>query len=625
MEAREPASRRVELVAAAILFLTGIVVGGFGVQNETVTFRLGPNDHRFIQAFASHYELEDGDATRWTTYHSRVVLPLAIEGGPVEVFYRFARVFGETAQVEVTLDGRIIDRFEARGGAFETRSVRLPVVAATPVDIGFDIDSHERRNLGLKLDAISIGVGPQGRIRLHGVVRWLPAVLTVFLFALFRWGGLRLGLAFALGLGFVALVVVAAEADVYALAYALTHLAAPLLVLSAGATLTLRRRPLGSWVVPIFVFGYLLRGGGLFHPSTFYPDVANARDYVEAFRETEGSLAERGVETQERTNVGYPRTVAGKDYAFPYSPLYFLPFGLAGAPGAIEDAVRHAGLAASVLEVLPLFWLVSAVLSPRAGVLASLVWMMLPALFSRLLLALHATLVGNLLDTLVIVAILALSHEPRSLRRLAAVFGTMLASLLVYTSSLISVSAFVVVFSMLERKLALRLVGVLAITGLITVSWLYWPFLVAFLTEIVPAVASGRPGVGEGSGAEPVRLAVSRIPLFYGYGYPVLSILGLLVARRRADRQGFRILAAWGLSFLLMVSLRAFGAGLFRDIKEIVFVAPLVAILTGASLDEMAGRGRWGTFAAAASVLALLLFGLSRYQGYLASFGMPAW
>ncbi|HXV65112.1 MAG TPA: hypothetical protein VEK15_30745, partial [Vicinamibacteria bacterium] len=116
MEAREPASRKVELVAAAILFLAGILAGGLGVENEAVTFRLGPNDHRFIEGFASHYELENGDATRWTTYHSRIVLPLAIEGGPVEVSYRFARVFGETAQVEVTLDGRTIDGFEARGG-----------------------------------------------------------------------------------------------------------------------------------------------------------------------------------------------------------------------------------------------------------------------------------------------------------------------------------------------------------------------------------------------------------------------------------------------------------------------------------------------------------------------------
>jgi hypothetical protein len=185
----------------------------------------------------------------------------------------------------------------------------------------------------------------------------------------------------------------------------------PLVALSTAAGLFLRRKPKGALALPLFVAGYLLRGYGLFHPSTFYGDVANARDYVEVFRETTGSLAARGVETQTKTNVGYPRNVAGKDYAFPYSPLYFLPFGFARTPGGIEDAVRHAGLAASALETLPIFWLASTIFSPPAGVLASLLWIFSPPVFSRLLLALHATVVGNLLDTLAIACVLALSSS----------------------------------------------------------------------------------------------------------------------------------------------------------------------------------------------------------------------
>jgi hypothetical protein len=451
----------------------------------------------------------------------------------------------------------------------------------------------------------------------------LPALLAAFLFALFRWGGLGLEASLAASLVFAGLAVSTMARDIFGLAHVIPQLSLPLVALSTLAGLYLRRKPKGALVLPLFVAGYLLRGYGLFHPQTFYGDVANARDYVEVFRETSGSLAERGVETQTRTNVGYPRTVAGKDYAFPYSPLYFLPFGLARTPGGIEDAVRHAGLAASALETLPIFWLAATVFSPAAGVLASLLWVFSPPVFSRLLLALHATVVGNLLDTLAIASVLALSFEPRSLRRLGTVLATTLASLLAYTSSLISMGAFFLFESLLERRLALKLLAVVAIAGTLTVTWLYYPFLIAFFDEILPALASGLPGPAGDAASTPVRTALARIPLFYGFLYPPLALAGFYLARRSADARAFRVLAAWGLAFCLMVSLRAFGGGVFKDIKEIEFAAPLVAILTGASLSSLGRRGRGGMLAAAALTAGLALFGLARYRSYLELYASP--
>ena len=82
-----------------------------------------------------------------------------------------------------------------------------------------------------------------------------------------------------------------------------------------------------------------------------------------------------------------------------------------------------------------------------------------------LLLALHATIVGNLLDTIVIASVLALALEPESRKRLAAVFGATLASLLVYTSSLFSVSAFVLFESLRERLSSRDAVFVLSVGG----------------------------------------------------------------------------------------------------------------------------------------------------------------
>jgi hypothetical protein len=615
--------RGLDVAAVAGISLITFLLTGIPVHDDPVVFQLGPNDHRYLEGFAPHYEVENGAVgTHWTTYHARIDLPLVLEG-PAEMIYRFSRVFGEAAEAEVTLAGRTVDRFSARGGAVETRRIPLHALSSTPLSIGFDVDSHERRNLGLKLDWIAVAPGAEGRLSLLGEARLLLALLAAFLFALFRWGGLGFRGAAASSLVFVTVAVAVMHRDVFGLAHVAAELALPLVAFSMVAGLYLRRKPKGALVLPLFVAGYLLRGYGLFHPSTFYGDVANARDYVEAFRETSGSLAERGVETQRKTNVGYPRNVAGKDYAFPYSPLYFLPFGLARTPGGIEDAVRHGGLAASALETLPIFWLGSIIFSPPAGVLASLLWAFSPPVFSRLLLALHATVVGSFLDTLAISSVLLLSFEPRSLRRLGTVFGATLASLLAYTSSLFSMGAFFLFESVLERRLALKLLGVLAIAGTLTVTWLYWPFLVAFFGEILPAMVSGLPGPAGDASPAPLRAALSRIPLFYGFLYPPLALAGLVLARRHADVRGFRILAAWGLAFLLMVSLRAFGGGVFKDIKEIELAAPLVAILSGACLAALGRRGRKGMLAAGVLTIALALFGLARYRSYLELYASP--
>jgi hypothetical protein len=69
--------------------------------------------------------------------------------------------------------------------------------------------------------------------------------------------------------------------------------------------------------------------------------------------------------------------------------------------------------------------------------------------------------------------------------------------------------------------------------------------------------------------------------------------------------------------------MRGLGGGLFRDLKEITFAAPLVALLTGLVLDELGRRGRAGRHAAALAAAGLVAFGLGRYWGYFRAYASP--
>jgi hypothetical protein len=243
---------------------------------------------------------------------------------------------------------------------------------------------------------------------------------------------------------------------------------------------------------------------------------------------------------------------------------------------------------------------------------------MLPALFSRLLLAMWATLAGHLLDLIVVILALRLVTQPESSRRLLGLAGATLAALFTYISSLFNVGGFLGFLGLIEIKgrRGWRLLALAAGGAAVVVVCLYLPFALVFVDEILPAVLAG--GGAKASQEASLAGALERIPLFFGYAYPLLTAAGLVVVRRQATRPAWRVVAAYGLTFALLVALRAFGGGLFKDLKEIEFVGPLVALGTGAVLAELARRGAWGRWAAGLTGLGLLAFGLGRYAEYLA-------
>jgi hypothetical protein len=599
----------------------------FGVAAPaTVLFDLGPNDADHIAGFEPHYEIDGPVATRWTTYTAQVDLPLTLRGGPASLSYRFSRVLPETAVVDVLLAGTLVDRFTCRGGAWITRTVDLAALPPTPLSLALRIDSHDRRNLGLRLDWIRLGTAG-GRVGWRGWARWAPVALVAAAYVLFRLVGLPPLPAALAVLPWSLGTFIFGRIDPFALGHVASKIVVPAMVLTAGCAALVRRRPGGRWVVPIFLASYLLKAAAVFHPAFFYPDVQNHGRYVAAFAEAPGSIPERGIAAQRKVATAYPRFVAGRPYAFPYSPLFFIPFTWLGPDSArVEDALRHVGLAAAAAEVVAVFWIGGMVFGPGAGVAAALVSAFLPPLYSRLLFAMWPTIVGHLLDVLAIGAALRLARRPGERRPVVAFALLVLAAFLTYISSLFNLSLFIVFLALLELRRVPTLLGTLAAAATITVLWLYGSFTRAFFLEILPAVAGGGAvGTPRAAGGAPPGLtdALARIPLFYGWGFPALGLAGLLLARRVTDGPARRVLYAYGLAFASLVLLRGFGGGLFRDLKEITFVAPLVAVCAGASLLALARRGRSGSVSVLLLALGLLAFTAERYRFYFTTYRSP--
>ncbi|HET7294248.1 MAG TPA: hypothetical protein VFM88_17625, partial [Vicinamibacteria bacterium] len=556
-----------DLAAAAALAVAPFAAS-FAPTRAAAELKLGPNAGAYLEGFEPRYEIEGLLATRWAGKDAAVALPL-VASGPIEVSFRAARVL-RSAEIAVEMGGRVLDRFEARGGVFFVRRAGLDAPAGTPVRVRFVTTSEEEGPRGLRFDWIRIAPGPGGRLRPETARLAAAALLLASLFALFRWAGHGTQAAGLLVLPAALAALAAIHLDPLAFAHVVGRLSLPGLALLTPATLLLRRQPGGRWALAALALAFLGRGAPLVHPASYYPDFGNARRFIVALGETEGSLAERAVAAQEKTNVGYPRIVAGKAYAFPYSPLFFLPSLWPREPDRIESLYRLAGLVPASLEVLGIF-LIARLAFPRSTLVpavAPLLAAFLPPLMSRLLLAMTVTLWGHLADVLLVAATLAYFIRP-VLGRLALVFVAALLSQLLYVSSLFTVAAFLLAAAAVERKHAWRLLLVLGASSAITVLWLYHPFLRAFFGEILPAVAGGARMEGSVGTRGGLALTLSRIPLFYGWAWPLLSLAGLALARARGERVAAAALTAYALAFALLAALRGLGGGLFRDLKEI--------------------------------------------------------
>ena len=579
----------------------------------TLTVDVGPSTGAYGAGFTDSEE-RPPTTFRWTRSGAGLALPVVGSGGEGVLTVRYGRPLDSPVRVQVLLSRRPAAVFEARPGRF--RAVRLPVTLPDgPLRV--DFWPEDGGELGVAIDWFQIEGGgwriPVGALG--------PRLLVAGAFALLLAAGFPLAGAIALA-GTIALIEGCwAAVDPFGCVHVLSRLAVPALVLTGLALLIFRKHKGARWMALIFLVGYLAKGAGLFNPSYFYNDVRNNRRFVMALARPGGWLPEQRLSAQVAIGVAYPRTVAGKAYAFPYSPVFFLPFTLVRQDHTmIDEAMKHAALACAAAEVVLVFWIAGLVFGEGAGVGAAFVAALLPVFYSRLLLALWSTLGGHVFDTLLLGMALRLAARPESRARLWSFAATAQASLLTYVASLFNVTLVAGFLGLLLRRLTLRVLAVWAVAVSVTLGLLYADFAVLFLREILPALLTSQHAGAQAAGTlESAMNAVGRIPLFYGFGLPALAVAGFVLARRKASREAVRVLAAHALAFAGLVALRALPGGLFKDMKEIEFAAPLVAVLAGASLEELWRRGRAGRIAAGLVAAGLLAFAADRYAEFLAS------
>lgn len=578
-------------------------------------FDLGPSTGEYLQGFTESEERLPV-TFRWTGERASLRLPLETSEGEATLLIRYARFLEGSATVRLFADGVPAGSFSARSGRFRTQEMPI-TLGPGPFELELLVDDPDPSRLGIAVDWVRIEHA-QFRLRESSLA---PRLVLLGLFVLSTLLGLSLR---------TSVLVTGATAGAQALWFASSPFAmahvhrqmayAGLIATALVAFAFIRHRGSAARFVPLLFFAaYALKGAALFHPSYFYPDVRLHRRHLETFATAEGSIVERGIAAQKVAQTAYPRRVAGKDYAFPYSPVFYVPFtwfdSLRGNPRGIEAAMKHVGLLFAALELPLVFLLARALIGAQAALWASALAIVLPPMVSRLLYAQWPTMAGHCFDLVALVFATQIASAPRQRKPFVLYAASGFVSCLVYVSSLINLSLFTGFLSLiLERKRRWGLLLLWAGVGLATVLLLYRPFLVAVFTEIVPALARGEGG-GDGNPAAGVTTTLLRIYYFYGIGFPALALAGLLLALRNEARWVGRFLVVYLASFAALLALRA-GSGMFKDLKELVFAGPFVAVTVGLSLESLRRRGRAEWWAAIFIALGLVAFGAEKYLEY---------
>jgi hypothetical protein len=619
-----------ETLAAVALVAAPLVAAWIGARGpQTIVVNLGPGDAPYVTGFAPEYEIDDKVGTHWTTYHAAVDAPVEVRG-PAALAYRYARVFGETAQVDVSFPGRPVDHFAARGGAVLERRTDLGVLPPTRLHVGVDADSHERKDRSLKLDWIRLDLGPDSRVRLLGLAAVRPALVVVLVLALHLLAGWDLRRAVALTAPWSAAAVVGLVRDPW-LTHRLLRGIPPALVLFGGAGMVaaamLRRRGrlgAGSLRTPaaLAMAAFLLRALAVNHPDFYYPDLRTHARLVEKVQQ--GGLDFFVHPSRYIWEHGVWRTEAyGKTYAFPYTPAFHLTFAALNL--SYDTCLVAMKLAAAALSVVPI--LLTWVLARRLGAspLGAALLVLVPTYTSRLSFAFLPALLGHVFDLALVLWLAGHLDSIRAPRTWATGAAWVAACQLAYVSGVMNTAALVaalILVALVRRRP--REAGALAAMGLLGAAVavaLYYRDFLGMVLDVLPRAAGHGVATASRYSVEPFwRVAFVRTRDFFDTLLPLLAAAGLVALCRGGgtSREDARVspewrrglLLAWLAAYALLLLGRARMPDVFLHGHETLLVTPLVCLAAGHALALVGRRSHAGRLAAAAAVALLAVQGL---------------
>lgn len=618
--------RRFERLALVVLAapLVAAWLGRTGAL--TIDFNLGPGDAPYLDGFLPAYEIDDKLATHWTSYDASIALPLHVKGGPVDVEYRYARVFSETAEIEIDAGGVPIDRFSRRGGAFEERRGSLAAIDG-PLIFEVHADSHERQNMGIKLDWVRFDLGERTSVRLVGWARWQPFAVTLWVAALLATSGFAPMRAAVLTVPFAAAVTAGLVVDPWLTHRLLRGVAVALpvfggLALGVGRLFRVQRETFRT-VFGFMLLAFVVRAALVNHPDFYYPDLRTHARLVGFVQEAGFDFASSPSEVITEHNV-WVTEAYGRTYAFPYTPMFHVPFAL--LPVGYDTLVLALKLAGAAISTIPiaLVWAFARSLGFASPVpfVGAVFMIAIPTYASRLSFAFLPSLFGHAVDLVFLYWVfrhLARLKEPR--QWLAG--GLLVASCqLAYVSGVINISLFVFVLAVLtfsfgeedRNALALRVVAMGTVGGLVAFVVFYRDFL-PMVTDVVSRMLGGVPAA---ESRYPItgflETTAKRSYEFFGWLYPILAAFGLTVMFRRGVSR--LVLSAWLATYFLLLLGRAKIPDIFLHGHETLFLTPLVCLASAVCIAELLHGGGARRFVGASLLSALSIVGFWRQWGY---------
>jgi hypothetical protein len=610
-----------------VVALWGLGLGCFGVALWTPTplrLDVGAGDEALAAGFgggAQRHAVRGRITFRWTGEVARLQVPARLWGDELTLTSRLARFDPERVPVALTFGERLVAQWRQGLGGWRLRTDAVgPVSSAVPV-VTFWSEPGPAARKGVALDWVEI-VG--ARWALPRAAGWWGLILLclvvpglIALCVRSRLPLMSLGPIILLGLGILAWRDPVAALTVAELGGPRALVGVAVLALAWEG---LRRgwraaREAAPWAIAVPATTILAALCLLSNPRYHYPDVdTHARFLAGIRRHPHWAVDPREYQLATRA---WTRRIGGRLVGFPYSAAFHvIAWPLAPLLGEVGAAKTVAATAVGVSGL----WLYLLVLAlrgpPLAASVAQGVFVLLPAVTSRLTLALWPSLLGQSLELLLLLALarglLAAAALPGGFGRLAVLLAIVQAG---YTGSLVNVGAIVGLLAVVllwrgPRVECARLAAAYLLVATAVVLSQYHHFLPVFFQQVLPYADGGGSSPSLHAGWDLLRHVTLRLFIFLGPILPVLAVAGW---RRlgAASLSARRVLLIAVLAGLALALLRVALPVVFGDAKEVELLAGPVSALAALALADLWTRtSRWKlvSLAAAGSLAAWALW-----------------